>query len=742
MSGLPIEPPDSYRALDGTVVAIPPPPPLADGPMPTFGTSDESWLNDLIAFRDRAIRNDEKSQGSIPDDTLAHSGLDPDLRREMELHFEQQRKMADVQSARFDKARIKSDALYGADGRGFLDALNDGSAIKDFWRAFNTLMYQRIPVMQYHAPDQQIILRDLLARFPERVWLPIVAQQCLPMLDHRKSDHLHELMDQFIAGSTADFRHLETGAAKPETESQLPPQIRKAVLQAAFSMLSGFAGFKRAIGPGDAISNPEEDLAQAKRVADILRKVGRERLSDDKLDLVEELFRDIQPARTYEEGQTQSEINLHVASAFNMAMQSAMPGKPEGFYLRDMLSKHPNGFAALNLATYPRQMVWPYLASHLDILDRAMGLAKPFYFEPRFERRKAIELVALLPKPPQRYGDILFEVATGADAGGRETAQRLLAGATTFATRATLCLSIRKAAIRAAAAATLQSIGDPAALSALKVQHDRERAKSAKAAMDNAIHALTAASPPDIEALLTIASNDTLPQPQKMSWIADLDPPDLKLADGRLAPAEFADWLLADASRHGAAGGAPRIDAHLSALSGPSRTELAAWTLRQWIAYDTQPWPDEKIDEAYEGEVQFSYEMYEMMWEARGHLGDNAPEYQRTSLMDKTEWRSFARDRIAKRTDAVMNTQPYLFSAQPARGVLAIARHAQGALLAHEIGAYLTAHGRRLAQAKSLLDCLAASEASESRMLLIDVSRNQKQKSLRSHATALITSHS
>lgn len=667
------------------------------------------------------------------------SGMDENLRREMEKHFENSRRMVEANTAKYAVAKERSKALYGADGRGFLDALNNGSATQDFWHAFKMLMYQRIRVMEYHAPKMQIIVRDLLARFPERIWLPIVAQECWPGLEHRKSDHLYELMDCFIAGPSADFRHLETGAAKPEAERQLQPQIRKVVLQAAFTMLSGLAGFKQAIPPANETVIIENGLAHAKRLSAMVHQIGKASLSDDKLDLVEELFREIQPARTYEEGQTQSEINLHIASAFDHAMQKAMPGKPEGYYLRAMLSKRPAGFTALNLATFPREMVWPYLASHLDILDRAMGLADPFYFEPRFERRKAIELIALLPKPPARYGDILFEVATGHDAGGRDTAQHLLAGVTAYTAPASLRLTDSKAAIRAAAAATLKSIGDPAALPALQAQHKLERAKAAKAAIDNSIQALEAAAPPNIEAILAMASDDTTPLPEKMAWIGDLDPPDLTLVDGRIAPKGFVRWLLADAARHGIAGITPRIDRHLSVLRDASRAQFAAWTLMQWIAYDTQPWPEDKIDEVYENEVQFSYEMYELMWDLRDQLGNKAPEYARSELMPKAQWRSFARDRIAASAEVTMNSQPYLFSAQPARGVLGIVRHSPGPLLAKNVQAYLAQHGKRPAQSKALLDCLAASNVAEARDLLDHVSKTQKQKTVRSHAFALLS---
>lgn len=110
----------------------------------------------------------------------------------------------------------------------------------------------------------------------------------------------------------------------------------------------------------------------------------------------------MKPARTYEEGLTQSKINLTRMSAYRSVMRRLCPGKEEGYFLSLALSKIPQGFYRMNFATYPRRMVWPYIATHFDILDRAMGLAEPFVFEPKLERTKAIAILKLLPKVPMR----------------------------------------------------------------------------------------------------------------------------------------------------------------------------------------------------------------------------------------------------------------------------------------------------------------------------------------------------
>lgn len=126
-----------------------------------------------------------------------------------------------------------------------------------------------------------------------------------------------------------------------------------------------------------------------------------------------------------------------------------------------------------------------------------------------------------------------------------------------------------------------------------------------------------------------------------------------------------------------------------------------------------------------------------MMWDVRDQIGDDAPEYKRPR-MNLTEWRRFARDQIEMQARYAINSQPYRLSSQPARDVLAIARHAPGPMLANDIGAYLAKHGRRTAQCKALIGCLAASDTPEARALLLLAGDSQKQKTARSHALGLL----
>ena len=144
------------------MVAIPPAPTLPDGPLPVFDDRDMSWLATLIAFRDRAIANDMPEPGATP----LPSSMDPAMKALATGMLAAQRQMAKAAKRKAEKLRAKSEKLFGVDGRGFLEGLNNGKLVPDFWQNLRALLFQRISILEYHAPDEQEILRDLAAALP------------------------------------------------------------------------------------------------------------------------------------------------------------------------------------------------------------------------------------------------------------------------------------------------------------------------------------------------------------------------------------------------------------------------------------------------------------------------------------------------------------------------------------------------------------------------------------------------
>lgn len=400
-----IAPIDSYEALDGTRVEIPPPRPLADGPMPHFGEQDESWLDALVAFRDGAVKADldafkpHVAPSSVP-------GMDPRLQAMVERMEADTARRGAEKAAQYARAREVSDLAYGTDGRGFLDRLNQGVAPETFWSAFDLLMFQHMSFSRYFAPEAQQAVRDLLLRFPERFRIAILAQRFPPQLAPRKSEAVNWMLTDWIASPSGDFRRLETGTAKPSAEGDLNADTLKAIAQGISGGEAFIAAIHGATLPAFQEVTEEDVLSRA---LDMQRLVFGEGLKPGEAPR-------LLPG---ERGHT------HL-SAYYATLRRLAPGRPEGSILMRALVPRPEGFHNDPLHKFPRHAVWPYVATHLDILDRALGVSEPFSFEPKMKRSNALLYVEMLPKTPKRYEDLLRGLAAKGSKGMAATAQRLL----------------------------------------------------------------------------------------------------------------------------------------------------------------------------------------------------------------------------------------------------------------------------------------------------------------------------
>ncbi|MEM6973223.1 MAG: hypothetical protein AAF577_10510 [Pseudomonadota bacterium] len=733
-----------YRALDASLVIIPALPPLPDGPMPRFGEAEMPALSQLIAFRDRAVDQDTSGQ-TARIEPADYASMDRAI-RDMAQHAEaEQRSWRLGVTREMAKRRAISDARFGADGRGFLTALDSGEIAGDFWAALRTLMFQRIGLLSYHAPEMQGIVRDWLYRFPPRIRVPLVAQLCEPLLDHRQSDVMQALMDAFLAAPYADLRHLETGPAKPERLEDMSAELLAAMLDRAFAAQVQVARFKRLSAASQGEPQDEATMmARAREMTALLREEGVAALTPDQRALVQEFLFEQQPARRQEDGAVQSEINLHRTGAFRAAMAAIAPGKPEGHYMRAALSTRPAGFAGINLALFPTAVVWSYIATHLDMIDRALGLAEPLPVEPKFERAKAVALLRLLPKTPARYGDVLFDIATGKAQGGRADAQALLAGAGDYVTPAFHLLDTRAAGTCEQAARTLGAIGDASAATPLRTRLESKQPIRVEAAILDALAALGAwdealAMPAH---LLEAEASEGLLKPWKdaISWVASLMPPPLQFRDGTPVGPAAALWLLRLGAEIGAPTGSVSIDYRLGALDAASRMALAVWVLERWIDYDTQPWTVEHLAEAWAAYPTLSGRSYVgVRYQTVPGTAYGQKQVSEEGWPQKEDWLRTHPQELRRALASIAAWEHYPNSGHQARGLLAIARHAPTAGIAPTVRRYLEQHRRRTAQAKAMLDFAASIATAECLDVVRSVACDETaSRGLRSHASALL----
>jgi hypothetical protein len=81
----------------------------------------------------------------------------------------------------------------------------------------------------------------------------------------------------------------------------------------------------------------------------------------------------------------------------------------------------------------------------------------------------------------------------------------------------------------------------------------------------------------------------------------------------------------------------------------------------------------------------------------------------------------------------------YLGSAADSKGVLALTARVDGADAAQRVRAFLKDHGARVAQAKALLDALAANPSTTALQVVLAAANRSKQRSVQAHAGGLIT---
>lgn len=246
------------------------------------------------------------------------------------------------------------------------------------------------------------------------------------------------------------------------------------------------------------------------------------------------------------------------------------------------------------------------------------------------------------------------------------------------------------------------------------------------------------------EALAAEAST-VLAKPWKaaLAWVAELAPPPLRFADGAPVGAEVAAWLLRVAAETGAPNGSVSLDYRLGALDAASRSKLGGWVLETWIAYDTQPWTVRHLAEAwaeYPKLARRSYVGVRHQTVPGTEFGQRQVEADGWPTAE--QWLRTHRAELERALKGITAWEHYPKTGHDARGLLAMARHADAdaELIAEAIGQYFSAHGRRTAQAKALLD-FAASVGTEPCRALIRHLRDDESapQGLRTHAGALGT---
>ncbi len=367
------------------------------------------------------------------------------------------------------------------------------------------------------------------------------------------------------------------------------------------------------------------------------------------------------------------------------------------------------------LGDIPDRAVWPWVVEHLAILAE--------YLPPRcldtHQNRRALELIACLPALPQSLVAPLLNACTAPQRQVRKAAQALLVDVQGVEAPLIEMLSDSRQNLRASAATYLAQRNATLALPNLLARLKKEKSETARAAMIPAVAALGGDTGPWLgrKALeAEAAANATKLSADKLAWLNRDLAPALQWADGSPTPSTLAEgWLRLALKLKSPTEGAALFGQYLDQMRPQDAQAFGNWVLESWVAHDSYQRPYSEV---------FAEKLREIR--AMPSARRNSPYYR-----DKTD-----EELAAEYTRYEQTTYPN--SGTDSRGILALAVRAAPARMARTIVAYLKAHGKRVAQAKTLLEVLAAAGSPEAVQVIVATSTRFKQRTVRELAGELV----
>lgn len=358
---------------------------------------------------------------------------------------------------------------------------------------------------------------------------------------------------------------------------------------------------------------------------------------------------------------------------------------------------------------------WEIASSHLDVLSAALPPV-----ESDFNRSiNALKIIGDFPTLPKALVQPLLLCAVDQKPRLHKPAQALLRDVPEIDEQLTAMLSDKRQDVRANAASFLSERGATGALPALAKRLKTEKSEKARAQMISAVATLGGDTAPYLgkSALLKEAETFVAKLPNtKIDWLPLDQAPRLIWADGTPADMVLADGWLRLAVKLKSPMGTPLFNLYLSQMTPNSAQAFCDWVLLSWIGYDVhQSSPAELKQAAYDKAAQ--------------------------TLANPNHWMSsngWTQEQVADLYEHEM-LGTYLNSGSDSKGILALTHLATPASAAQKITQYLKNHGRRVSQAKSLVETLFGMGSPEAVQVLVATATRFKQRTVRELAESLVS---
>ncbi len=399
---------------------------------------------------------------------------------------------------------------------------------------------------------------------------------------------------------------------------------------------------------------------------------------------------------------------LKVREDYGLDRQSESPDMSDAKLIEDNLDSY-------STPSLPGRALFGLYAENLEILIDAL----PPKTSAAQRNTRALEALATFPKLPADAVQSVLFCAISERRYLRELAQPLLKGVDGINARLIEVLDDKRQDVRGQAARFLADRGAKESIPALVKRLKKEKSESARAHMISAISIMGGDTSPYLgqKPLLAEAEKLSAKLPgAKMEWLPVDQAPALRWKGGAPTPPHLLDAWLKLAIKLKDPAGSPLFGLYLDQLEPADVTAFADWLLAAWIAYDTYSGNMDEIRKKCRAEA-ISFK--------KSHSGSNNY-YDRMSEDELTEL--FIRN----------YSSSYLNSGSDSKGLLALAHRGTGPLLAQRVQAYLKNHGRRVSQAKCLVQLLGAIGSPEALQVLVATATRFKQRTVRELAEELV----
>ncbi|MEM8802738.1 MAG: DUF4132 domain-containing protein, partial [Pseudomonadota bacterium] len=356
--------------------------------------------------------------------------------------------------------------------------------------------------------------------------------------------------------------------------------------------------------------------------------------------------------------------------------------------------------------------IWHLAVDHLPLIIEAL----PPHSNEMRTNLKALNIAADFPSLPQVLVTPVLFAAIDPRTKVHTKAQAILRDVPGIDEHLIGLLDDKRQGVRANTARFLAQRNATAALPVLAKRLKKEKSELAKAEMISAVSRLGGDTTPYLgkDALMKEAETLVAKLPNaKIEYLELNAAPPLYWADGAPAAPELADAWLRLALKLKSPLGTPLFDLYLEQMTPESAQAFCDWVLSSWIGYDAhRPAGAEVFAKASE--------------RAKQAINSN-------SWMAK----HYSEEELTRQFAASMSAT-YLNSGADSKGILALTHKATPETAGPMIATYLKQHGKRVSQAKAMVETLFGMGSGDAVQVLVATATRFKQRTVRELAGELV----